>query len=200
MSSLFLKDFNWCGYNVGGIKNLYISDYYFYQQGYNLDNNGRISGFKTPAIWIDMDINLLVVDYTENKNQTFWDQTLAFGIDKLSYDKRTVIEGLRDRRIMIIFQDNNDKWWFLGENGLKLNSETDNINLTNNSSVLNFSTTSYCKMREVLEAVIPTLVVCTTCNCFQYWDELAESSTVDLVYIWDCIVNEFDTVNGVILP
>jgi len=199
MSCLFSRDFDWCGYNVGGINKLYIMDHYLFT-GYNQDKQGRIDSFKNPGIWIELDLDLTVGSFNEEQSGITYNQQIGFNIDKLSYDKRNTIEQLRDRRVCFILQDNNEKWWFVGEKGFKLNQETSIIASGTNNYTLLFSTKAHNKAREISEDVIDTIVICNSCNCFQYWDELALSSTVTLAEIWNCLVDEFGTVNGVILP
>jgi hypothetical protein len=104
---------------------------------------------------------------------------------RLSYDKRVVLEKLRDRRVICAFEDKNGKYWFLGEQGLTISTNTNTTGTSTgyNGYTIVLNTFSYVPMREIEQEYGESIFDCLSCKCAQYYSEFALSSLVPNVYI-----------------
>lgn len=190
---IFLKDFENCNYSVPGIKKIFLADYIFYTN-YNIDSDGIITSFDFVPLQIELDHNYQASTQNEELvNKTLQRQDIGLSQTQLSYDKRLVLNQLRDRKLIAVIQDNNGKYQFFGELGIVLNSSTSTPNITGNlnSYTITMQSFSFNAVRELTQALGDSITDCVNCNCSDYTNELALVSIVPVSAIQNCLVSDF---------
>lgn len=193
MSCVFLTDFANCYYSVPGIKKIFLADYIFYTN-YNIDSDGIITSFDFNPLWIELDNNYDASTQSEELvNKTLQRQDIGISQTRLSYDKRIVLNQLRDRKLIAVIQDNNDKYWFFGELGIILNTSTSTPNLVGNvnSYTITLQSFSFNAVRELEKTLGDSIGDCITCKCSDWYFVPVFSQTTSLADTQNCVVGDF---------
>lgn len=178
---------------VGGVHSIYFArrssfDKWFYEETAEAQN-GRIVGNQVTDKFYPLTVRLDSISYDENISYTptrQYDKTLSFSLSKASVYNRDRFEQwavLDD--IAILWRDNNDKYWLLGESkGTRMSNYNLQVNSDDNFYEINLNCVERFPIREVSAEYANTLIepdVPTLCDttfdvlCNTGWSTLCEA-------------------------
>ena len=120
-----------CRDSVGGIKTIYVQS--FNPTGScNANLSGAVTGFTGYASggFFEYDLNKATSSLTETlnaseKGSVYYTPEVTFTINKLQVAVRNELRLLVRNRVIVIVQDNNNRYWLLGaDNGLEATAGT----------------------------------------------------------------------------
>lgn len=114
-------DFECCLYSAGGVRRTLIIDKNYFT-GYNLDEDGRVTGVTTSVpVWYELCLKdgVTILDVSEERGDAGvrFAVSLAAATYLMSQQNRNVLETLRRRRLVLIIEDANERYWLMGEDG-----------------------------------------------------------------------------------
>lgn len=122
-----------CRDAVGGIKTIYVQAINA-TGSVNTNGSGLVTGFTPTSVsgsWFEYDLTKATSSMTETLNAStengtlFYTPEVTFTINKLQTSVRNELRLLARNRLLVIVQDNNNRYWVLGAaNGLEASAGT----------------------------------------------------------------------------
>ena len=122
-----------CRDSVGGIKAIYVQPINA-TGSVNTNGSGLVTGFTPTSVsgsWFEYDLTKATSSMTETLNASvengtlFYTPEVTFTINKLQTAVRNELRLLARNRLLVIVQDNNNRYWLLGAaNGLEASAGT----------------------------------------------------------------------------
>ena len=162
-----LNPINVCQTSLSGIKRIWLIPFGDIW-GYEYDSLDNHTSFVT-----DYNLNIIPVEYQSNQQSNFneslvineldnsYSHSLSVSIPEMSNDKRTEFEKLINKELSIVFKDNNDRCWIIGQQyPVKLTSfsSTSGQSASFNGYNLEFTGKAKHQIREISCFDLPCLV------------------------------------------
>jgi len=122
-----------CRDSIGGIKAIYVKPINA-TGSVNTNGSGLVTGFTPTSVsgsWFEYDLTKATSSMTETLNAStengtlFYTPEVTFTINKLQTAVRNELRLLARNRLLVIVQDNNNRYWVLGAaNGLEASAGT----------------------------------------------------------------------------
>ena len=122
-----------CRDSIGGIKTIYVQPINA-TGSVNTNGSGLVTGFTPTSVsgsWFAYDLTKATSSMTETLNASvengtlFYTPEVTFTINKLQTAVRNELRLLARNRLLVIVQDNNNRYWLLGAaNGLEASAGT----------------------------------------------------------------------------
>ena len=122
-----------CRDSIGGIKAIYVQPINA-TGSVNTNGSGLVTGFTPTSVsgsWFEYDLTKATSSMTETLNASvengtlFYTPEVTFTINKLQVAVRNELRLLARNRLLVIVQDNNNRYWLLGAaNGLEASAGT----------------------------------------------------------------------------
>ena len=186
MSCLLTTNIFGCvDFAVAGIQRLLIANRSLLTKVYYNTNENEFSTVAsispTTTTWYEFNVNSVATSAEDKLNISLFGKsfthTFKTTIIGLDYEKRTTIKQLIDSdNLIIVFQDNNDKWWVLGEDKamrvVEYSSKTGQGVDDNNLYNITIENTTKYKMRAINSTFVNNYILNTTeiiippaCDC-----------------------------------
>lgn len=197
-------DFECCGYSVGGVRRVLVIDAK-YVTGYTLDDDGAVTSVATSLpVWYELCLkdNVTLMDVTEDTTDagTRFSVSLAAATYFMSQQNRNVIETLRRRRLVIIIEDRNGRYWLTGEDGAarveNIAGTTGAARADNNNYNFVFRAWSRTIPRTVLGSFVENLQISAN-DCGQYIGQPLDA--YPLAALASCLLNDMNA-NPLVSP
>jgi hypothetical protein len=130
MACLLTQNISYCDFSTGGLKKLYLTNKSLIDSvEFTNDNLGLIADYvsRNTLYWFDFDLNKDTANLTEVLEDTgrgdLYRVTLDNTYIELDFAKRRIFEEMIKGELVAIVQDNNNKYWSIGEqDGLRVTS------------------------------------------------------------------------------
>lgn len=114
-------DFECCDYTIGGVRRVLAIPRELFT-GYTLGSNDEVTGVTTSIpVWYEFCLQdaITVMNVAEDKGDAGvrFIVSLAAATVYMSQQNRNVLETLRRRRLTLIIEDRNGRYWLIGEDG-----------------------------------------------------------------------------------
>jgi len=158
-----INDF--CNYTVPGINRIWLSTWAKPNAEYNIDNLDLIVDM-ADYVWYSFDVEDTIVNFNEemdisNPNGRYYRQTISLYFERLEWLKRRSVDQLIKVPLIAILEDNNGRYWLVGQDApLRSTSMINKTGTKNDSNDYSITLAALSKLiaKEVDETFIGTNV------------------------------------------
>lgn len=117
---LLNKNINSCSdYTLGGVKNIWLANWYDVYPIYSQTNRNMIFTMRDLE-WLEFNSEDKFVSFTEEQDLTvpagrYFKQNVTLYFPKLSEDKRQAIDQIIKSNLICVIEDYNNKYWLVGQ-------------------------------------------------------------------------------------